>query len=297
MTRRISLTLIAALFVAAASAQEAVTIKFKERGEGESVLITKIEAGTFSLTIVDAKGKILSEQKDKSADIKEYKETVLKREGAKPATKLEREYSKAQSTKGGTTHDWPVVGKTIVAEKKAGKYTFAFKGGDDLAGPFADALVKEFSRKGETDNEFEKLMLPKTAVKPGEKWALDMAPVVKDLGKGGEVEVVAAGAIGVGRLVETYLKDGRQFGKMEYRLEVPIKALGKGTGQVKFLDGAKISIDMSMDMCIDGTLEVGTMRSRISTAGNATLPKVPGAIATLNIVNDLVQIHAAPAKK
>ncbi len=293
MMRRMSLALSAALFVAAASAQEAFTIKLKERGEGESALITKSEAGSFSVTFVDAKGKTLT-QNEKSSDIKEYIETVLKRAGAKLPTKLEREYIKAQSSKGNTVLDWPVIGKTIVIEKKNDQYTFGLKTGETLAAPVAEALAKEFSRKSDMDTAFEKLMLPKSAVKPGDIWKLDMEPIVKDLAKSRELDVTATNARGVGTLQKTYQQDGRLFGVMAYQLVVPVRALGKGPKQVKFTDGARITIESSMDLCIDGTSEAGTTKSKITITGDAMLP---GVVATLHIVSELVQIHQLPAKK
>src|SRR5687768_16643246 len=101
------------LFIAAsAAAQEPVTIKLKERGDGEVAVIVKTDTRTFSLKLADAKGKVVSDKTDIATDIKEYKETILTRDGTKPPTKVEREYLKDQRKKGDKLEELPLQGKT-----------------------------------------------------------------------------------------------------------------------------------------------------------------------------------------
>ena len=46
--------------------------------------------------------------------------------------------------------------------------------GVTVTGAEAKALEKEFRKKTDNDAELEKLMLPTTAVKPGETWKLEL---------------------------------------------------------------------------------------------------------------------------
>jgi hypothetical protein len=296
MTRILAATMLTGLAFAAASAQEAVTIKLKERGEGETAFISKTEVRNFNLKIVDAKGKTLTDERDRTADVKEYKETILKRVGDQLPTKLEREYAKAQLTKAGITQEWPIVGKTIVIEKKDQKYTFAFKNGGSLTGTMADALAREFSRHSDKEIEFETLMLPRGPVKPGDTWKLDMGPIVKDMSRGGDMDLSTLDARGSGTLVRTYMQDGQLFGVMSFKLEIPIKGLGKSTRPVRFADGARIISDSQMDLCIDGKSDSGVIRSTITIRGDATPSNVKGITATLNIIDELVQIRKPAGK-
>ena len=56
-------------------------------------------------------------------------------------------------------------------------------------------------------------------------------------------------------------------------------------------------LDKTLDACIDGTPEAGTMKMKMNITGNATLAQLPGAAATLNILSEMQVTQSEPAKK
>lgn len=280
----------------AAPAPEAITIKFKYTNEGESVLLAKQDTTSAKAKITDGDGKVLVENNENSTETAEYKETVLKRQEKKPPTKLERAYSKAEKKKGDTIEDLGLKGKTVVIEQKDGAYTFAFKDGGEVTGAAAEMLTQEFARKKDSTTELERLLLPKTAVKAGEEWKLDMAALAKEFGKDGEGAFDVAKSSGTGKLLKVYAKDGKQFGEMQFKVEMPIKSMGKEGAQIKFADGAKFVMDMTVDWCIDGSLDAGTMKAKMTMTGTGTLDSLPGSTVALDLTMETQQTQKEPAK-
>ena len=277
MKRWIALPVWASLVLGAgtASAQDAVKIILKDRGEGDTVLVKKNETTTAKVKLVDAQGNVLVDKDENKIEKTEYKETILKREGKKLPTKIERDYLQGQIIKDGKAEDLPLQGKTVLIEKTGSVYGYSFKGGAELTGAAAAMLKKEFSRKTDADPEWEKLLLPKTAVKPGDSWKLELGPIVKEIFKGGDAAGDEAKAEGTGTLLKAYNKGRKQYGIMQFKLEVPLTSVGKAPQQMKFTTGAKMLIEVNMDVCIDGTSESGTMKVQMNMVGSATLPQLP----------------------
>lgn len=247
-------------------AQQAVTIKLKTRGAGETILVGKEEKMSMSMKITDGTGKVLVNKDMAATSISEYVETVINREGKKRPTLLEREYIKMIAKSEGKTEDSPLQGKKVVIEKKGTNYTFTYKGGDTVPGAAAAALAKEFSRMTEDRPEMEDLVLPKTPVKPGDSWNLDMGPIVKDLAENATLDADTAKATGTGTLQKVYQKDGKQYGEMKFKLDLPVKAMGQAPGKMQFADGGKAAVEILLDTCIDGTSELGTMNTKMHSA-------------------------------
>jgi hypothetical protein len=283
------------LWSAAAPAQDAITIKLKRSEQGSVTLVNKSETTTSKVKVEDAQGNAIVDKVENKVVHAAYTETILERDGIKPPTKLERAYTKCQVKDGDETEDLGLAGKTVVIEKKDDKYTFAFKGGGEVTGAAATLLSKELSNKRETNADLEKLLLPKGAVKAGGTWKLDMEPILNDLfKKGGELEFHTAKATGTGKLVKAYKKDGRQFGEIRYQLTMPLKTIGKVPTQMTFNDGAKMSMEITMDVCIDGTSEAGAMNMRASLVGTATSGDTT---VRLDILSVTTGTQAEPAKK
>src|SRR5262249_1559958 len=101
MKRCAALALLAGLFVwsGLVLGQEAIAIRQKQTGEGESLLVNKSETTNTKMKVVDGQGKVLNENSEKTTESQEYKENMLKRDGNK-VVKVEREYSKAELKKG-----------------------------------------------------------------------------------------------------------------------------------------------------------------------------------------------------
>jgi hypothetical protein len=260
------------VWTAAATAQEAVTIKLKELRQGESAAVERTETTTLVQKTTDAKGKELKNQTVTITETAAFKETVLERAGNKDATKIEREYTAAQVKVGTETRNLPYKGKTVVIEKKGEQYTFSYKGGDPLKDEDAESLAREFKGGGTERAELEKLLLPPGAVKAGAEWKLDMAAVVKEMMKGEDVALDPDKATGSGKLAKVYQKDGKTFGELSYKLTVPVKSLGKGKQQLKFEAGAASVLEGTQDVCIDGTAATGVSKSKAHLKGTAPQP-------------------------
>src|SRR5438874_172730 len=89
------------ILASAGQAQEAITIKVKERGAGDSVHVERGQTTTTKLTVRDAGGALLADKKEVKGELHEFTETVQARETGKPPTKVERVYAKSQSTNDG----------------------------------------------------------------------------------------------------------------------------------------------------------------------------------------------------
>ena len=297
MRRFASFAVLAALLVGAGAVQAQVTIKLKERGVGESGVVTRNETATTKVTVTDAGGQTIVDQKEVKGENAEYTETILAREAGKQPTKLERAYTKSQVTKEKETDDTPLQGKTVIITKKGDKYEFTYKGGEAVDGQAAAMLTKDFGKKSDTNAELEKLVLPKGAVKAGESWKIDMPKIITELSKQGAMEMDAAKSTGQGTLVKAYKKDGRQFGEMKFKLEMPLKTVGMGKEQLTFNPGAKIVMDMTLDACIDGASENGILKMKMVMSGTATNPNAPGVTVNLYVTADAVQTQADAKKK
>lgn len=281
---------------ATASAQETYMIKLKDRGEGEAATVKRNET-TVTKVKVSSDGKVLVDNNITSGINAEYKETLLKGEPGKPPIKFQRDYAKVQITENNKTEDVPLKGVSVIIEKKDKGYQFTSTKGEPLDGPAAAVLAKEFNKKNDDGKELEKLVMPAAAVKVGDSWKIDMAKIAAIFAKEGAMEVDAAKATGQGTLVKAYKKDGRQFGDMKFKMEIPLQTVGKGVEQMKFMPGAKLVLEINLDACIDGTSETGTMKMKMVMSGDAAVAAAPGATASLNVVVEGTQSQVDAAKK
>ena len=103
-----------------------------------------------------------------------------------------------------------------------------------------------------------------------------MPKIVAELAKQGDMELDGAKSTGEGTLVKAYKKDGRQFGAMKFKMEMPVVTIGKGKEELKFTAGAKIVIDLTLDGCIDGSADAGSMKMKMLMTGAAMVPQAPG---------------------
>ncbi|MBI1831309.1 MAG: hypothetical protein HYR84_07665 [Planctomycetes bacterium] len=66
---------------------------------------------------------------------------------------------------------------------------------------------------------------------------------------------------------------------------------------LKFGADAKITLDLTLDACIDGSSENGIMKLKMVMSGTATIPDAPGAMATLHVGVDATQTQQDATKK
>jgi hypothetical protein len=302
MRIRITSLLGLGLLLAAADARaqdDAVTIKVKETAKGDTVLVEQNQKITNQTKIVDGTGKVLQDKTDKLEDSSTFRETILEQEGKKRPTKLKRMYEKATLKEGDKTTELPYQGKTLLIEKKKdGKYHFQIEGGDELKEADAKLLNKEFNQSTKEEKfDLEKFLLPKKPVKMGDTWKIEMEPVVKDFTDNSKIEVDTAKATGTGKVVKVYKKDGVQYGELKFDLELPIKALPPGPdGKALPLEqGAKAKMDVTLDVCIDGSKVDGTMKGIMKMDIAANIPNVGKLNSTTEVVG--TETHKEATKK
>jgi hypothetical protein len=259
---------------AALSAQEAYSIKLRDPAKGDALQVNRTEDTQSQSKVVDAAGKPLVEKEEKGSKISVYRETILdKPEGRARPTRLKRVYEKARTQTGDKTEPLPYEGKTVLIEKKEGKYTFQIEGGEEIKGRDARVLDEEFNKQDD-DFDLQKAILPKADVGKDEEWKIDMAPITTAFAKNAKMQIDAAKAHGTGKLVKVYQKEDARFGVLQFHLELPVKELGDGKEKIALDEGASWVMDITVDGCIDGSRTDGTMKAsfKISASGGVPLP-------------------------
>ena len=279
---------------------EPVTIKLKRRGAGESAAVAETVSRKFKLKSTDEKGKVLIDLDGNDVLVLEYVETILKHD--KFPTRLEREYSKAQFTRDGKTTDWPIVGRTVLIQKSTTgnppKFSYLLKGGGQLPPEFTRHLSDEFGgKKGGPLDDPEIFILPRSAVKPGDSWRPDTELLLKDLAKDSKDKVEFGTASAEASLVKTYPKDGRQHGVIEAKIEILLKADKVGTkDEIRYRDGSKLLFEFNLDLCIDGSAEVGNSRIKMTMDQDGAFVKRKGASELTSFVQEVTRTASMPPK-
>jgi hypothetical protein len=277
MRRLIGLLALAVLIAVPASAlgQETYTIKIKKATKGSQSHEERVQSETSVVKVLDLNGKELQVEKKGSTVSTVFEQTVLERpDPKKKATSLKRAYEKANVKSGSIVKDLPYQGKTVLIEKKGDTYTFKIEGGGAITGEDAKWLNKEFneSSKDEPDVDIDELILPTKPVKVGESWKIPTAEFVKFFEKTSGMTTFGDKATGTGTLTKAYKKDGRQFGDMQIKLEIPLKTFKQMDKEVPFEKGAAMVIDAKVSGCIDGSLEDSAGTMGFSITGTAVLP-------------------------
>jgi hypothetical protein len=285
-------------FVAPVVAQDAYPITIKEPAKGD-VRLCDVRQSTLSSTKIvgPGGGQPLHEKAASNAQQHVYRETVLERQpGQRRPTRLRRQYEKAAIWTEGKQTMLPYQGKSVLIESREGVYVFSFEGGAALAGEADRLLDREFNR--EDDLDLQRLILPKRAVRLDEAWAIDMMPIARAWEKNTLMTVDAGKSVGSGRLTKVYQKDGRRFGVLAVRLEMPITALG-AEKPMRTDAGARVRMDVALDCCIDGTSSTGTLRASFWVDGSAAVPTGDGQRARLTFTTrgSLQKLHTELSRR
>ena len=239
--RRAVCVLVAMLAVGALvrGQDETYTIKLKEHaGKGQALKVTDRYTGTSHFKITDPDGKVIRDQKEPDVSETVYTEKVLE-EGGKRPRKISRVYGKATQTKGNKTTEKPYSGRTLLFQLKEGKYEGSAEGKPEVPSKDLTRMAEDLSE----ETAKTQALLPKKAVKVGESWALGGKEVARILGGGFPID--PAKSRGKGKLVKAYRKDGKQFGVLEFRLDV----VGKSTDE----DRSSGVVSVVYDTPIDGS--------------------------------------------
>jgi hypothetical protein len=263
MIRKLWLIVVLGVLAGGARADaQTYTIKLKEAGPGDTVRVKSTEQGELKIRVVDNNNNELENKTEKKSDVFEYAETIVEKPaGGKAATKLKRAYQTAKRVEDGNQTTLPYQGKTLLIEKKDGKYRFQIEGGEEVAGKDAEELDEEFN-KADFKNLGHELFLPKKAVAIDETWKMDAGPILKELEKGEKIELDAAKSVMTGKLIKAYKKGDRQFGVIEFKMEIAINSMTEENMKIS-VKGSKLVVRGTIDGCIDGSLETGVMKGNL----------------------------------
>jgi hypothetical protein len=248
-------------------AQDTYAIKFKHAPDaGKSVAIKNHEKGTTTVKVTDPDGKVINNNKEESETDEVYTEKVLEK-GDKVSKKFQRTYEKATRTVGDKKSDLPYQGRTIVFELKDGKYEATAEGTPALPAMVLEGLAKKENTDPQAADE---AILPKKAVKVGDKWAVDIKAMAKALANEGGLEVDADKSKGDVTLTKAYTKDGAQYGVLDITMKLAIKSVGG----LKFDTPATGDLTIKLDVAIDGKSPAGTETSKNNFKGMAVMEQM-----------------------
>jgi hypothetical protein len=279
------------------AAQEKYTIKLKHSGAGDVSLHAREQTKAETVVVTGPDGNVLQEKKQTTVEVNKYQEEIIEATAGKRPTKAKRIYSEATKKTDDATEKRSYHGQTVAIEKKDDGYHFSIDG-KELTGEEAGDLPQAFDPKKPGDQELEQLLVPGKPVAVGESWNIDSKNLTKLLGEDEKAakSLDLAKTKGTGKLVKAYKKDGRQFGILQYRIEVPVKAL---EGEHPCRDGAKLVLSIDVDSCIDGSVDAdsGTFKMDISGTADHVQDGKKSGITIKFDVHSVEKGSTEPAKK
>jgi hypothetical protein len=248
---------------------ERYTLQLKEPAAGDVASVTQSFSGENRTKLREV------EKVEKMTASSTCRETILDRKGKEPE-RLKRHYQKARATRGDQPQNPPYEGKTVLVEKKDGKYRFSVEGGDELKDEDARWLDKEFNQRFHPGLRLGKLLLPAKAVRVGKEWPLDKERLLKLLLPASGLKLDLKQTKATAKLVRVYTKEKARFGVLNFHLEAPATQLSESGFTFDVAAGSKITADGTLDLCIDGTQASGT--SKVTVAVKLITPiKATGA--------------------
>jgi hypothetical protein len=231
----------------AAEAQTYV-IKLKTYPEaGMTVTIRDTQKETGSTKFFDSAGKMTDEIKPKDREMV-YTLTILEREKSEgPASKYACFYDKATETQAGKTRIFSYEGRSVVFERKDGKYRVGVVGKPPLDRKDLDYLIQKANESTSTTADQDKAITPAKAVAVGDTWTID-PKALSALFKEGDFDFKASQA--EAKLVKVYTKGPSQFGVIDVNLKLAVKGIGPA---IKFEPPATLVVKVSIDAAIDGS--------------------------------------------
>jgi hypothetical protein len=281
-----------------AAAQQKVTLKFHRSKQSEVSLIEKTENSDNKSSVVGKDDKVVNAIEDKKTVSNiTFRETIVEKAAdAKKATRLKREYLKAEETVNGTKVALPYAGKTVLIEKKGDKYHFQIEGGAELTAKDAEKLDSEFNKKGSADSEefFTALGEGKT-VAVGETWKIDLKVLEKLFGQETQFILDPASKATV-KLVRAYKKDGMQFGVLKVEIMVLLKGIKEKGKDIAMEPGSKFNLNLDIDTTIDGSRDLATLTIKGGANFAIRIPDNPDLRYVVVTSGDSTEHHKAPGK-
>jgi hypothetical protein len=279
-----------ALYPLTAAAQE-YTIKVKRPGLGDKNAGNVKDDFKLEFKLLDEDNNAVMEAEETKAHKFVFRETGLERAAAgDQLVKIKRHYEHAERTVKGKRETLPYQGKTVLIEKKDGRFEFRIEeGGEVLEGQDAEELNEEFN-KGDFRGLMTQHFLPRKAVKLNETWKFDVAPLAKAFTGDGKIAIDDAKSTGTGRLVKAYTKNGKQYGVIELTINFPVTHMDHDGNRIPTKEG-KLTIKLQADTCIDGTFDEFQLTASL---GGGLRAEINANGMDLNLT---VSLHANLAEK
>jgi hypothetical protein len=260
------------------------TIKLRELKAGDKVQ-QSLTGTTTRTTSYEPKGTIEPEEVREKRRY-EYVEEILERKAGEQATRARRVYKTAERTENGKKLTEVFQNKTVLIDKQPGGYRFRIEGGGPITGPDAKHLERSFNDDPHTSNQE---MLPDRPVKLNETWSIDKEVIAREFaGDRHAFTVDLEKTTATGKLTRVYRKGGQQFGVIQLRLNLPVKDLKFQSG-AKLKPGARMTADLTLDTCIDGSVSDNEAKARFTFEFAATLPSKKGGATEMRMVGDATE--------
>ena len=85
-------------------------------------------------------------------------------------------------------------------------------------------------------------------------------------------------------------RDSHRFGEIAYQIDLPLKAMGRDNQRVLMAPGSHIAFHLTMNLCIDGSVESIAAKGTMKLDATTTLPLPDGrmgkAVITLEVQSD-----------
>jgi len=114
-------------------------------------------------------------------------------------------------------------------------------------------------------------MFPTKPVEIGEAWKIPLDELAKGFAKRSLILDIDK-CTATGKLTKVFMKDGRQFGEMTFTLNLPVKAIKTGQGDIAIKGAAPFKIEMSGTGCIDGSVTDNQTKTTMSFTGEGVFP-------------------------
>lgn len=162
-------------------------------------------------------------------------------------SKFEVVYSKFQETNSGKkAAPSSLVGPKITATRTGDRFTFTAT--PKLTPANLKELDEEFNKANKMENED---LLPKKAVRVKDTWDVESSVLKKAFTDPSMPALDVSQGSMKGKFIKAYKKDDKQYGVIEFELDIPFKATAFQGLQLQ--DGSKLTGTMTIDCCIDGS--------------------------------------------
>jgi hypothetical protein len=234
-------------------AEDKINVKLKRSAQGDVNMQEREQTKKEAITITGPDGNVLQDKTQTTVEVNKFRQEIIEKKAGQSPNKVKRTFSEATRKTEADLEKRAYHGKEVLIEKKASGYVFSIDG-KELTTEEAGELPSQFNANKASDDEIDKVLLPGKAVAVNEAWTVEGKKLMKNFGeeekvaKMFDVDKVKAS----GKLVKAYKKDGQQHGVVEYQVSVPMKSL---EGMHPCRDGAKMELTITLEGCIDGTVE------------------------------------------